>query len=169
MEQSFSYPREYTKEQLYSAFLEDYITYIEGETDVISTLANIAAALHQAFGFFWVGFYLVHDSQWLHLGPFQGTVACTRIRYSRGVCGTAWATDSTTVVPDVLQFPGHIACSSDSRSEIVIPIHNNRGAVIAVLDIDSTSIDAFDEFDRRGLEDIVAALERNLAESQKGL
>lgn len=150
------------KAQLYEAFLADYRPYIEGETDLISTLANTSAALHQAFGFFWVGFYLVHDDEWLHLGPFQGTPACTRIRHGRGVCGTAWAEDSTIVVPDVDQFPGHIACSSASRSEIVVPVHDKAGTVIAVLDIDSARLAAFDDTDRQGLEAIVRTLENEL-------
>lgn len=146
-----------------TTFLEDYKSLIEGETDIVSTLANTSAALHDAFGFFWVGFYLVHDAEWLHLGPFQGPVACTRIRRGRGVCGTAWAEDRTIVVPDVEQFPGHIACSSLSRSEIVVPVHNKAGAVIAVLDIDSTRLDAFSEEDARDLETVVSVLETTLS------
>lgn len=163
MEQSFSYPKTLSKEQLYEAFLADYSLYIEGETDIISTMANTSAALREAFGFFWVGFYRVHDSEWLHLGPFQGTAACTRIRFGRGVCGSCWSADESIIVPDVDQFPGHIACSSASRSEIVVPVHDKARNVIAVLDIDSDTLAAFDETDRKGLEAIIRAFEATVS------
>ena len=162
MEQSFSYPKTLSKEQLYEAFLADYSLYIEGETDIISLMANTTAALREAFGFFWVGFYRVHDSERLHLGPFQGTAACTRIRFGRGVCGSCWSADATIIVDDVDTFPGHIACSSASRSEIVVPVHDKTRNVIAVLDIDSDCIAAFDETDRKGLEDIIKAFEATI-------
>ncbi len=160
MEQSFTYPTTLGKDELYKAFLADYTLYIEGETDLISTFANTSAALREAFGFFWVGFYIVHDNEWLHLGPFQGTAACTRIRRGRGVCGTAWDNDHTLVVSDVELFPGHIACSSASRSEVVIPVHDKQtGAIIAVLDIDSTSLNAFPDELVEMLEAVVQALQ----------
>ena len=165
MEQTFSYPSTLSKAERYDAFLADYRLLIEGEDDRISLLANTAAALREAFGFFWVGFYLVHDAEWLHLGPFQGPVACTRIRRGRGVCGTAWAEGRTIVVPDVDQFPGHIACSSASRSEIVVPLIPHPSSLrspIGVLDIDSDRLATFDDTDRRALEAVVAALMQNL-------
>ena len=161
MEQTFTYSDSLTKAERYAAFIDDYRLLIEGEDDRISALANTAAALREAFGFFWVGFYLVHDADWLHLGPFQGPVACSRIRRGRGVCGTAWAEARTIVVPDVDQFPGHIACSSASRSEIVIPLIPQPSAlnpILGVLDIDSDHLNAFDECDRQGLETIVDLL-----------
>ncbi len=158
METSFAQPDTYNKEEKYKHFLDDYRNLIEGETNIISTLANTAAALKEAFGFFWVGFYLVSDEQWLSLGPFQGSVACTRIRRGRGVCGTAWATASTQLVPDVDAFPGHIACSSLSRSEVVVPLLDSTGTVRGVLDIDSDELAAFDTVDQSGLEDIVRVL-----------
>lgn len=159
MEQSFTYPTTLGKAERYARFLEDYRLFIDGETDPIATLANTAAALREAFGFFWVGFYLVRDEQWLTLSPFQGSVACTRIRRGRGVCGTAWAEARTLVVPDVNAFPGHIACSSLSRSEIVVPLpHPADGHIIGVLDIDSDQLSAFDDTDRTGLQAIVTAL-----------
>lgn len=121
-----------------------------GEADRTANLANTAAALRQAFGFFWVGFYLVQGEE-LVLGPFQGPIACTRIRRGRGVCGTSWAEARTVLVPDVEAFPGHIACSSDSKSEIVVPIVK-EGAVVGVLDVDSDQLADFDEADQAGLE-----------------
>jgi L-methionine (R)-S-oxide reductase len=124
-----------------------------GETDRTANLANTAAALRQAFGFFWVGFYLVQGEE-LVLGPFQGPIACTRIRRGRGVCGTSWAEARTVLVPDVEAFPGHIACSSDSKSEIVVPIFK-AGQVVAVLDVDSDRLADFDEADQAGLEQLM--------------
>jgi GAF domain-containing protein len=124
-----------------------------GETDRTANLANTAAALRQAFGFFWVGFYLVQGDE-LVLGPFQGPIACTRIRRGRGVCGTSWAEARTVLVPDVEAFPGHIACSSDSKSEIVVPIVKN-GAVVAVLDVDSDKLNDFDHDDQLALEQLM--------------
>lgn len=134
----------------YEQFLEDFIPYISDEHEEVSVLANTTAALRQAFGWFWIGFYLVKDEQ-LVLGPFQGDVACYRIRHGRGVCGTAWAEACTQVVPDVELFPGHIACSGSSRSEIVVPLIAD-GIVRAVLDIDSDTLATFDETDRHYLE-----------------
>lgn len=150
------------KEKAYQDFLLMYRSYIEGEDDFISLLANTSAALMEAFQWFWVGFYLVKkdnskDGETLHIGPFQGTVACNRIRKGRGVCGTAWAESETQVVPDVDLFPGHIACASASRSEIVVPMFND-GKVIGVLDIDSAELNTFDDIDKTYLERIVSIM-----------
>ena len=158
MEQTFSLPAGLPKAERYDLFLADYLPFIEGEHDLVAALANTSAALREAFGFFWVGFYVVKDEEWLGLGPFQGSVACTRIRRGRGVCGTAWAESRTLVVPDVDAFPGHIACSSLSRSEIVVPLMDSQGVVRGVLDIDSDRLAAFDHDDQRGLERVVQAL-----------
>lgn len=156
METSFKTNENMSKEERYQAFLTQYAPLIEGETNAVSILANTSAALKEAFGFFWVGFYMVNDNE-LHLGPFQGSVACYRIRKGRGVCGTAWAEAKTQVVADVDLFPGHIACSSLSRSEIVVPIIAN-GEVKGVLDIDSDQLNTFDETDRKYLEQTVLIL-----------
>jgi len=131
---------------------------ITGEQDLVANLANIAAALREAFGFFWVGFYVVQGQE-LVLGPFQGPIACTRIAYGRGVCGTAWKEKKTQLVPDVEAFPGHIACSSASKSEIVVPAFQN-GEVFLVLDVDSDTLDDFDGVDQRYLEDLMGMLEK---------
>lgn len=149
-----------SKEERYQAFLTQYAPLIEGETNAVSILANTSAALKEAFGFFWVGFYMVNDNE-LYLGPFQGSVACYRIRKGRGVCGTAWSEAKTQVVADVDLFPGHIACSSLSRSEIVVPIIAN-GEVKGVLDIDSDQLNTFDETDRKYLEQTVLILTQAL-------
>ena len=130
---------------------------LEGESDVIAKMANFAAVLHDTFGFWWTGFYRVAGDG-LILGPFQGPVACMHIPYGRGVCGTAWKRNESVVVPDVEQFPGHIACSSASRSEIVVPVHAPDGAVTAVLDIDSDKLGTFDDVDRDWLERLVQLL-----------
>ena len=130
---------------------------LEGETDGIARMANVTAVLHDAFGFWWTGFYRVAGKE-LVLGPFQGPVACMRIPFGKGVCGTAWARNESVVVPDVEAFPGHIACSSASRSEIVVPVHGPDGSVIAVLDVDSDRLATFDETDRAALERIVTLL-----------
>ena len=130
---------------------------LEGETDGVAKMANLAAVLHETFGFWWTGFYRVAGEE-LVLGPFQGPVACMHIPFGRGVCGTAWQRNETVVVPDVEAFPGHIACSSASRSEIVVPVHGAGGAVTAVLDIDSDKLGTFDEIDRTWLEKIVELL-----------
>lgn len=140
---------------MYATLLPQIKALVEGESNRVANLANVAAALKQTFDFFWVGFYLVEDGE-LVLGPFQGPIACTRIRYGRGVCGTAWKEGKTLVVPDVDKFPGHIACSSASRSEIVVPIYNKEKEVVGVLDIDSDRLAEFDETDREWLERIVA-------------
>lgn len=140
------------KENKYRELLPQLQSLVEAETNQIANLANIAAALKQTFDFFWVGFYLVEEDE-LVLGPFQGPIACTRISLGRGVCGTAWKEKRTLVVPDVEQFPGHIACSSDSKSEIVVPIVK-QGKVMGVLDIDSDRLNSFDEVDAQYLEEI---------------
>lgn len=140
------------KEEKYRELLPQLHALVDKETDRVANLANIAAALKQTFDFFWVGFYQVKGDE-LVLGPFQGPVACTRIRLGKGVCGTAWKEAHTLIVPDVDQFPGHIACSSASKSEIVVPIIQ-KGNVIGVLDIDSDMLNSFDEIDARYLEEI---------------
>ena len=142
----------------YQELLPQIKGLISGESDQIANLANVAAALKQAMGFFWVGFYIVKGDQ-LVLGPFQGPIACTRIASGKGVCGASWAEDRTIVVKDVEAFPGHIACSSDSRSEIVIPLHQ-EGRVCMVLDVDSDELEAFDDTDQKYLEDLMEALEK---------
>ena len=145
-----------TKQERYEALLPQIKAVVEDESDLIANMANVAAMLHETFGFWWTGFYRVEGEE-LVLGPFQGPMACTRIRKGRGVCGTAWLKEETQVVPDVDKFPGHIACSSASRSEIVVPIFH-EGKVIAVLDIDSERLNTFDETDRQNLEQIVKML-----------
>ena len=143
-----------TKTQQYQQLLPQIKALITGEPDLVANLANIGAALKEQFGWLWVGFYLVkHDE--LVLGPFQGPVACTRIRKGRGVCGTAWQQGKTLLVPAVEKFPGHIACSSLSRSEIVVPLIH-QGTVTGVLDVDSELPDAFDSTDQQYLEEIVS-------------
>jgi GAF domain-containing protein len=144
------------KEERYKALLPQLKALLHGETDEVANLANTAAALREAFQFFWVGFYLIKNGE-LVLGPFQGPVACTRIAFGRGVCGTAWKEEKTIVVPDVAQFPGHIACNSRSKSEIVIPLLKH-GEIYGVLDIDSDRLGAFDEVDAKYLEEIAALL-----------
>ncbi len=156
MEPTFKQTSDIDKEERYCLFVKQLSALIEGETDETALLANTSAALHEAFSFFWVGFYLVKNDE-LVLGPFQGSVACYRIRRGRGVCGTAWEKMQTLIVPDVEQFPGHIACSSLSRSEIVVPIIADN-EVKGVLDIDSDQLDAFDEIDRRYLEETINIL-----------
>ena len=146
------------KAERYRVLLPQVRSLLAGETDRVANLANVAAALKTTFGFFWVGFYRVQGDE-LVLGPFQGPVACTRIARGRGVCGTAWQEDRTLVVPDVDAFPGHIACSSLSRSEIVIPLHDREGRVRGVLDIDSDRPAAFDATDAAWLEELCMLLE----------
>ena len=141
-----------SKEQKYRELLPQIQAVIAAEPDLIANMANVASMLHETFGFWWTGFYRV-SGQELVLGPFQGPMACTRIRRGRGVCGTAWAQGVTQVVPDVDLFPGHIACSSASRSEIVVPLFRD-GQVFAVLDIDSAELNTFDDVDRHWLEQI---------------
>ena len=145
------------KTEKYRLLERQLAALLEGETDAIAKMANVAAVLHAEFGFWWTGFYRVAGEE-LILGPFQGPVACMHIPYGKGVCGTAWARNASVVVPDVEAFPGHIACSAASRSEIVVPVHGADGSVIAVLDIDSDKLATFDETDRVWLEKIVTLL-----------
>ena len=145
------------KAEKYRLLERQLAALLEGETDAIAKMANVAAVLHAEFGFWWTGFYRVAGEE-LILGPFQGPVACMHIPYGKGVCGTAWARNASVVVPDVEAFPGHIACSAASRSEIVVPVHGADGSVTAVLDIDSAELATFDETDRVWLEKIVTRL-----------
>ena len=145
-----------TKADKYKELYKQLASLLEGESDQIANMANMAALLHETFGFWWTGFYIVKGEQ-LVLGPFQGPIACTRIPYGKGVCGTSWQRQETIVVPDVHEFPGHIACSSLSRSEIVVPIFSNN-EVYAVLDIDSKELATFDDTDKDWLEKIVELL-----------
>ena len=152
-----------SKEQKYELLAKQIAALIEGETDVVAVMANVSAAIHEAMGFWWTGFYRVIKGE-LVLGPFQGLVACMHIGFGRGVCGTAWKEQKTIVVPDVEQFQGHIACSSLSRSEIVVPVFSKTGEVAAVLDIDSKELSTFDETDRKYLEGICGMLNMNFHE-----
>ena len=145
------------KEEKYKLLKQQIEALVAGEDDAVSVMANVSAAIHQEMGFFWTGFYIVKGEE-LHLGPFQGSVACMHIPFGRGVCGTAWQRAETIVVPDVEQFPGHIACSSLSRSEIVVPLFNTSREVVAVLDIDSRELNTFDDIDRYWLEQIVKVI-----------
>lgn len=141
------------KAEQYQSLVPQIAALLTGEPDLVANLANISAALKEQFKWFWVGFYLVKDGE-LVLGPFQGPVACTRIKLGKGVCGAAWEQQKTLIVPDVDAFPGHIACSSLSRSEIVVPVFHD-GKVVAVLDVDSEELDQFDTTDAQYLEEIV--------------
>ena len=145
-----------TKQEQYEQLIPQIRGLLDGETDMVANLANIAAALKEQFKWWWIGFYLVKDEQ-LVLGPFQGPVACTRIQKGRGVCGTSWANQETFIVPDVEKFPGHIACSSFSRSEIVVPLIRD-GEVWGVLDADSELLAHYDETDKKFLEEIVSLI-----------
>ena len=147
------------KEEKYRLLTKQISALIEGETDAIAVMSNVSAAIHEEMGFFWTGFYRVKEGE-LVLGPFQGPVACMHIGYGRGVCGTAWKQQESIVVPDVEQFPGHIACSSLSRSEIVVPVFSQDGSVRAVLDIDSKELATFDDVDRQYLEEICKLISR---------
>lgn len=146
------------KRAQYEEFLPQLAGLVDKSQQTVSVLANVTAALKEAFGWFWVGFYMVGEDGLLHLGPFQGTVACYTIPFGRGVCGTAWQRRETVVVRDVEEFPGHIACSSLSRSEIVVPLFNGAGEVCGVLDIDSTEVGTFDDTDREYLEQAVQTI-----------
>ena len=155
------------KQEKYELLKEQIQALTKGETDEVAVMANVAAAIHETMGFFWTGFYRVmtkagSTEKELVLGPFQGPVACMHIAYGQGVCGAAWKLRRTIVVPDVEQFPGHIACSSESKSEIVVPVFGNNKTVVAVLDIDSEELDTFDETDRKNLEEICKMIELNL-------
>lgn len=145
-----------SKKEQYETLIPQIAALINGESDLIANLANIAAALREQFNWLWTGFYIVKQNE-LVLGPFQGPVACTRIRKGKGVCGTSWEQNATIIVPDVEKFPGHIACSSLSKSEIVIPVirHNN---VVAILDVDSSALNCFDVIDQLYLEKIITLI-----------
>lgn len=151
MEAAITIDNNLGKEAKYKALISQIETYISSDDEFISTLANVSAILKEHLGFFWVGFYLVRNPEYLYLGPFQGPSACTSIKLGRGVCGTAWQQRATIIVPDVEKFPGHIACSSASRSEIVVPLISDV-EVIGVLDIDSPKLSDFDEIDKKYLE-----------------
>ncbi|MVM40465.1 GAF domain-containing protein [Spirosoma sp. HMF3257] len=153
MAETLILPQTESRQVIYDSLIPQIAALVEGETDLIANLANIAAALKEAFGFFWVGFYLKKDTQ-LVLGPFQGPIACTRIAFDKGVCGAAYTRRETIVVPDVEQFPGHIACSSASKSEVVVPVFDQAGQVTMVLDVDSDQLNDFSDVDATGLEQI---------------
>lgn len=161
MAESLLLPQTTSRREIYASLLPQLDALTDGEPDLIANLANVAAALKEAFGFFWVGFYLVKGGQ-LVLGPFQGPIACTRIPFDRGVCGHCYRTRQTVIVPDVEAFPGHIACSSASKSEIVLPAFDRDGHVALVLDVDSDQPADFDETDREGLEAVMRLIERRL-------
>jgi GAF domain-containing protein len=146
-----------SRAEQYEALFPQIQGLVSGENDLTANLANIAAAIKEVFGFFWVGFYLVKDNQ-LVLGPFQGPVACTRIPFHKGVCGHAYTIAETVIVPDVEAFPGHIACASASKSEIVLPVKNQVGEVTMVLDVDSDVLNDFSETDQKGLEKILGLI-----------
>lgn len=146
------------KQGRYDTLIPQIEALVQGETDLIANLSNIAAALKQTLGFFWVGFYIVKNNQ-LVLGPFQGPIACTRIDFGKGVCGSSWKEKKTILVPNVEEFPGHIACNSASQSEIVLPSFKKNGDVALVLDVDSDKLDDFDQSDQIALERIMKIIE----------
>jgi GAF domain-containing protein len=156
MSEEISLPKNANKEEIYQALLPQVKALLSGEEDLVANMANMAAVLKEAFGFFWVGFYIVKKGE-LVLGPFQGPVACTRIKKGKGVCGKAWETAETQLVPDVNAFPGHIACSAASQSEVVVPVFKGK-EIIAVLDIDSDQLNSFDAVDQKFLEEMVGWL-----------
>ncbi len=160
MSENLYIPEQASKAERYEAIIPQIDALISDGPDLTANLANIAAALKEAFGFFWVGFYLVKDNQ-LVLGPFQGPIACTRIAFGKGVCGTAWKQGKTQLVPDVDAFPGHIACSSASKSEIVVPVFKDE-KVVMVLDVDSDQLDDFDSVDQKHLEGLMTVLSKTL-------
>ncbi|RIV22170.1 GAF domain-containing protein [Fibrisoma montanum] len=157
MAETLLIPQTADREAIYESLIPQIAALTEGEPDLTANLANIAAALKEAFGFFWVGFYLKKDDQ-LVLGPFQGPIACTRIAFDKGVCGAAYSRRETILVPDVDQFPGHIACSSASKSEVVVPVFDRLGDVRMVLDVDSDQLDDFSDVDVKGLERVAALI-----------
>jgi L-methionine (R)-S-oxide reductase len=159
MTESIAFSKAASRETVYAEIVPQIHALVAGETDSTANLANIAAVLREAFGFFWVGFYLVKGDQ-LVLGPFQGPLACTRIDFDKGVCGHAYTTRETVVVPDVEKFPGHIACSSAARSEIVVPFFNANGQVAGVIDVDSDRLDDFGDADVQGLNAVARIVER---------
>jgi L-methionine (R)-S-oxide reductase len=154
MAESLYLPQTANRKEVYDAIIPQIKALVSDEDDLIANLANISAVLREAFGFFWVGFYIKRGNQ-LVLGPFQGPLACTRINFDKGVCGYCYSTKQTIIVPNVDEFPGHIACSSASKSEIVVPVFNKNGDVSMVLDVDSDVLNDFSEVDKVGLEEIV--------------
>ncbi len=165
MAENLYIPENATRAEIYQAILPQIKGLVESESNLIANTANIAAVLKQAFNFFWVGFYLDNSQGELVLGPFQGPIACTRIKYGKGVCGHSFNTESTVIVPNVDEFPGHIACSSASKSEIVVPMRNISGSVVGVLDVDSDALDDFDETDKVYLEEIMSVLAIKIPEN----
>lgn len=161
MAESLHIPQSKNRQEIYQALLPQIQAVIADEEDLIANLANITAMLKEAFGFFWVGFYWVKNGE-LVLGPFQGSLACTRIAFDRGVCGHAYSTGKTVLVPDVDQFPGHIACSSLARSEVVVPVFDFNQKVIGVLDVDSEQLNDFSSVDTTGLESVIRILEKKI-------
>ncbi|MCE7067575.1 GAF domain-containing protein [Dyadobacter sp. CY326] len=154
-------PTDTDRATVYNALFPQIQALVETESDLIANLANVAAALKEAFGFFWVGFYIAKEGQ-LVLGPFQGPIACTRIAFNKGVCGASYTRQETIIVPDVEAFPGHIACNSASKSEIVLPVFHRNGTVAMVLDVDSDKLDDFSEVDAQELQKIIRLIERKL-------
>jgi GAF domain-containing protein len=161
MSETLILPTSTNRAELYEALYPQIEALVSTESDLIANLSNVAAALKEAFGFFWVGFYMVKEGQ-LVLGPFQGPIACTRIPYHKGVCGACYTRQKTIIVPDVDQFPGHIACSSASKSEVVVPVFHRNGTVAMVLDVDSDQLDDFSQADADGLEKLMKLLKRKL-------
>ncbi len=159
MAENLFVPQTSDRKKIYDEIAPQIAALVEGETDLVANLANITAALKEAFGFFWVGFYIVKENQ-LVLSAFQGTIACTRIDFDKGVCGHCYTTREIVIVPNVEEFPGHIACSSASKSEIVLPVFDKNGAVTMVLDVDSDRLDDFSETDAKGLQKIVKIIEQ---------
>jgi len=161
MAESIAFSRGSEKSVIYEEIVPQIDSLIADEPDLVANLANITAVLKEAFDFFWVGFYLEKNGE-LVLGPFQGPLACTRIKFNEGVCGKAFSIGKTIVVPNVDEFPGHIACSSASRSEIVVPLFDDKGIAVGVLDVDSDKLNDFSETDRRGLERVGSLITRHL-------
>jgi len=159
MAENLFVPQTSDREKIYDEIAPQIAALVEGETDLVANLANITAALKEAFGFFWVGFYVVKENQ-LVLSAFQGTIACTRIDFDKGVCGHCYTTKETVIVSNVEEFPGHIACSSASKSEIVLPVLDKNGEVTMVLDVDSDRLSDFNEMDAEGLGKIVQVVEK---------
>ena len=162
MAESIAFSKADDRETIYTEITPQIRALVEEETDLVANLANIAAVLKEAFGFFWVGFYLSREEQ-LVLGPFQGPLACTRIDFDKGVCGHCYTTKETVIVQDVEEFPGHIACATDSKSEIVLPIFGKNGVVFGVLDVDSDKLDDFSQADAEGLGKIIRIIEENIS------
>jgi GAF domain-containing protein len=161
MAESLTIPKTSDRKNIYDIIAPQIAALVEGETDLVANLANITAALKEAFGFFWIGFYIKKENQ-LVLSAFQGSIACTRIDFDKGVCGHCYTTRKIVIVRDVSEFPGHIVCSSASKSEIVLPVFNKSGEVAMVLDVDSDKLDDFNETDASGLQKIVEIIEKTI-------